>query len=352
MSDLPRYGLAMIVRNEEANIRRCLESVKSHIGYYVISDTGSTDATMDIIREVLAGIPGELREDPWRNFGHNRSIVFAEIRGKCRWALALDADMELAIDPDFVPDPTVDAYMIEMGKHTDFSYRLPLLVRGDLPWISVGAVHEYTALEDGRQSIVQATDKVRIDMGDVYRGSVEKYQGYARLLEGMLAEDPDNPRTVYYLGQTYETLGDPRAREVLLRRMKMGGYAPEASYAAFMAAKLAPDWPTQMTELLAAWEMNPKRIEPLHFLVRGLNERGMHRAAYALASITPILCDDVLFVHRAIWDWGMKFEKSIAAWWVGYPAEAKVLCDELLANPRLPDYVREQVILNRSYSEV
>mgnify|MGYP001432751843 CR=1 FL=1 len=46
--------------------------------------------------------------------------------------------------------------------------------------------------------------------------------------------------------------------------------------------------------------------------------------------------DDVLFVHTDCWDWGLKFERAIAAWWCGHKVEARVLCDELLANPRLP----------------
>ena len=53
--------------------------------------------------------------------------------------------MTWEIDPDFEPDPAVEAYMIRMGS-ADFAYRLPFLLRGDLPWESRGVVHEYTAL--------------------------------------------------------------------------------------------------------------------------------------------------------------------------------------------------------------
>ena len=47
--------LCMIVKNEAPVIRRCLDSVRSLIDYWVIVDTGSTDGTQDIVCNVLGG---------------------------------------------------------------------------------------------------------------------------------------------------------------------------------------------------------------------------------------------------------------------------------------------------------
>ncbi|MGN7939420.1 MULTISPECIES: glycosyltransferase family 2 protein [Bacillaceae] len=46
-----KISLAMIVKNEEKNIARCLQSVKDLVDEIVIVDTGSTDNTINIIRE-------------------------------------------------------------------------------------------------------------------------------------------------------------------------------------------------------------------------------------------------------------------------------------------------------------
>ena len=46
--------LNMIVKNEAPVIRRCLDSVRSLIDTWVIVDTGSSDGTQQIIRELLA----------------------------------------------------------------------------------------------------------------------------------------------------------------------------------------------------------------------------------------------------------------------------------------------------------
>ena len=339
-------GMVAIVRNGAADLPACLASLRSHISHWTIIDTGSTDGTQDIIRETLADIPGTLKESEWVNFGVNRSEAFALARGTADWLLASDADMTWTIG-DFRPDPGIDAYTVEMGDHTRFSYRLPLILKGDLPWQSVGSCHEYTCLPD-RWYTSAPTEAIKIDMGPTDRSSPAKSAMYARLLEADLAKDPGNPRTVSYLGQTYRDLGRAEdAAAMFRRRSEMVGWDQETWYAAYQAA-LYDEWPERMTSLLAVWELRPSRLEPLYCLASELNRRDLHQAAYALCSVTPLLCDDILFVQREIWDWGVKFERSIAAWYVGHREESRMLCDELLTNPRLPAHIREQTERNRS----
>ena len=50
----PTICLTMIVKNESQVIRRCIDSVKDYISYWVIVDTGSTDGTQDLIKEIMA----------------------------------------------------------------------------------------------------------------------------------------------------------------------------------------------------------------------------------------------------------------------------------------------------------
>jgi hypothetical protein len=343
------FALVMIVKDAMADLPRTLKAAKRYIGSWTICDTGSTDGTQAFIRKTLEGIPGTLYEDPWVNFGANRSLAFARAKGTADWLLLMDADMAVTIADGWDPDSLgADAGMIEMGNHTSFSYRLPLLVRGDLPWASFGRVHEYTYIPGGGYT-TQPTDAVTIDMLAVDRSSPEKYAMHARFLEESLAENPDNMRDTYYLAQTYNSLGDPRARDMFLQRAAMGGYDAEVFYARFRAAVLAPDWPTQRDELTAAWESRPWRIEPLVALARGYNEHDQHQLAYLLTAHIPRPNPDVLFVHIDCWRWGLKFERSIAAWWCGFKAEARVLCDELLTIPDLPAGIRAQVETNRGY---
>ena len=81
----PTICLVMIVKNESKVIERCIDSVKDHINYWVIVDTGSTDGTQSIITEKMKslGIEGELHEKPWVNYGHNRTESMNLSKGKC-----------------------------------------------------------------------------------------------------------------------------------------------------------------------------------------------------------------------------------------------------------------------------
>jgi glycosyltransferase involved in cell wall biosynthesis len=336
------YGLVMIVKDEEARIGLCLSRARRHLGAWTIVDTGSQDRTPEIIEKALDDISGTLHRRPWVNFGHNRSEAFALARGTADWLLALDADMTVEIDADFEPDPKVDAYMIEM-RDSGTSWRLPLLLRGDLPWESKGAVHECTTLPD-RPYVGVPTDKVRVSFAPT-QASPTKRHWHAAMLEEELAREPDNARAVFYLAQTYREMGDPRALDLYQRRTGMGGFIEEVWYAQYQAALLHP-WPGRVAVLMTAWERRPSRLEPLYWLLRDLNSQGAHHAAYRLAQIPGDAPDD-LFVERWIWDWGIVYERSIAAWWVVEGREESLrLSKELLERDDLPADIRAAVERN------
>src|SRR5688572_7367391 len=93
----------MIVKNEMANIERCLRSVADHIDCWVIGDTGSTDGTQDLVKNFFAdrGIPGELRAFPFYNFGQARNAALDHAYAlslQYDYLLFSDADMELAVN--------------------------------------------------------------------------------------------------------------------------------------------------------------------------------------------------------------------------------------------------------------
>src|SRR5271155_4620707 len=95
-------GLCMIVKNESKVILRCLESVRPILDYVLVEDTGSTDGTQTIIRDWLdrVGLPGEVYDEPWRDFSYNRSHALARLRENrgVDYALMIDADDEFIVD--------------------------------------------------------------------------------------------------------------------------------------------------------------------------------------------------------------------------------------------------------------
>ena len=82
-----RVSLTMIVRNEEANLSTCLESVRGVFDEIVVLDTGSKDRTVQIARSFGARVFDFVWVD---DFGAARNAALARARGD--YAFWLDAD--------------------------------------------------------------------------------------------------------------------------------------------------------------------------------------------------------------------------------------------------------------------
>ncbi|MEZ0108660.1 glycosyltransferase involved in cell wall biosynthesis [Catenulispora sp. EB89] len=346
--------LCMIVKNEAAVIERCLASVRGLVDYWVVSDTGSTDGTQDLIRAALADVPGELHEDPWRDFGHNRSLNLEHARGKGDYLLLVDADMVLRRHGE-LPPLTADSYMIRhLGNQ---EYRNKRLVRGSLPWRYVGSTHEYLTTDRADRELHELhLDELVVDHFADGGSRADKFERDIRLLSADLERDPGNTRTVFYLAQTRRDLGERGAAIALYRRrVEMGGWAEEVYFSLLQIGELtadAGDWPAAMDAFVQAWEYRPRRLEALYELASRLRLRGQYQAAYSFASagIGEPQPDDVLFVRPWVYRWGLLFELSISAYWVDDFRGSVRACDMLLEMPELPDLHREQTVANREMS--
>ncbi len=82
-----KLSLALIAKNEERCLARCLRSVESLVDEIVFVDTGSTDDTISIARQFNAKVSGF----PWINdFSAARNFALEKTTGD--WILVLDAD--------------------------------------------------------------------------------------------------------------------------------------------------------------------------------------------------------------------------------------------------------------------
>ncbi|MEV6582150.1 glycosyltransferase [Streptomyces sp. NPDC051582] len=354
----PTICLCMIVKNESAVIERCLDSVRDLIDTWVISDTGSTDGTQELIRSALRGIPGELHEEPWTDFGHNRSLNIAHARGKADYLLLLDADLVLRRTGP-LPPLTAQSYMLRHEGTTE--YRIKRLVRGDLPWRYEGVTHEYLTCDapgeyDERPGFQENLDALFIEDHADGGSRHDKFERDARLLGAELEKDPSNTRTVFYLAQTMRDMGDTAAAiRLYRRRAAMGGWAEEAYYALLQAGVLSAesgDWPAAMDALSQAWESRPTRLEACYELASRLRVLGRHHTAHAITSavLDRPVPPDLLFVQPWVYRWGLLFEHSITAYWVGDVQASLRACDRLLALPDLPEPYRRQTEANRGFA--
>lgn len=84
---MKNVSLAMIVKNEEKYIQRCLESVKPFVNEMIVVDTGSIDKTVEIAKEMGAVV---YHFDWVDDFSKARNFSLSKVTGD--WVLVLDAD--------------------------------------------------------------------------------------------------------------------------------------------------------------------------------------------------------------------------------------------------------------------
>ena len=177
---------ALIVKNEEAVLRDCLESIKDHVSEIVIVDTGSTDDTVAIAKEYTDKVYTFLWID---DFAAARNFALDKTKGD--WILSIDAD-ETLITPPTIPAGNHKCANVTLTSK-GHSHKYPRLLRKGTRW--TGKIHE----------VPDATTNVD-------SGAVIEY-GYSpahkldpdrnlRILEKAIETD-NTPRYKYYLGNEY-----------------------------------------------------------------------------------------------------------------------------------------------------
>jgi glycosyltransferase involved in cell wall biosynthesis/predicted GH43/DUF377 family glycosyl hydrolase len=343
--------LNMIVKNEMANLERCLTSVADHIGCWVIADTGSTDGTQDYIRSFFAArsISGELHEFPFHNFEQARNGAL-----DCAYAsplafdylLLTDADMELVVeDRDFRTKLTAPCYTL-LQRSTITYWNRRLVERGAAARYR-GVTHEYLDVPGGDKQLLGVWFTDHADGSN----RVDKFERDIRLLSEALEREPDNVRYWFYLAQSYRDAGQhAKAAEIYAKRAAMGGWDEEAWYARLQEARCMRDLGDDggfLRQSLAAFNQRPHRAEPLYDLARYYRERGMNDTSLlfserGLAVQRPE--QDTLFVEDFVYTAGLQEEYSITAYFSTDPGRKDrgfAACNWLALNREIPAQSRE-----------
>ena len=349
--------LNMIVKNEAHVIRRCLDSVCPIIDYWVIVDTGSEDGTQMIIKEYMKGVPGELHERSWVNFGHNRNEALQLAKGKADYVLFIDADDALVYEKDFkLPSLDKDFYYI-MTHHNNTIYARNQLINNVLNWKWVGVLHEVVVSPEARTNDVLLGVYNRFGADGARSHDPDKYKKDIQVLENGLRDEPHNSRYVFYLAQSYRDAGDyENSVRYYQKRIEMGGWDQEIYWSMLQVGLLekaqnnSPD--VFLKAFTQAYEYRPKRAEPLYYMANYYRTKERYALGYLVASAAekiPIP-DDILFVEKWIYDFGVMLELSICSYWIGKYEECAQTCHRMLANPNLPENIRNCVERNLAFA--
>jgi len=353
--------LNMIVKDESQVIRRCLESVKNIIDYWVIVDTGSLDGTQNLIKDFMQMIPGELHERPWKNFAHNRNEALALAKGKADYVFVIDADDTLNFSETFnLPILDKDFYNV-LSKNLGTKYYRLQLINNHLDWQWIGVVHEGLVCQQAKSSGV-LEGVVNIISYDGNRSSDPlKYQKDAEILEEAIKTDPTNSRSIFYLAQSYRDAGNfEAALRNYKKRVSLGGSDEEVFWSLSELAKLQ-DQLCMSSDIVIdgyykAFQYKPWRAEPLYYLARKYRIAGNYSMGYAISrlALSIPLPDQFLFIENWIYDYGLLQEFAECAFWLKKYDEAEAGCRLLLSKNDIPPelrkaYERNLEILSREY---
>ena len=315
-----------MVKNESKILERCLKAVEGLVDGFCIHDTGSTDNTREIANDFLKTHAGCLTTSIWSDFGFNRTASFEKAQAylrKQKWDLKDTYGLLLDADMVFVPGSLKSQNLTDTGYTIvqcagTLEYPNCRLVRMDYPWKCVGVTHEYW---DGKASPLPKSVCYIDDRNDGGCKS-DKFERDIRLLEKGLKDDPTNVRYMFYLAQSYHSMGRYKESiQMYKKRIVGGGWFEEVWYAHYMIGQCYQslgDIIRFESWMLRAFKMRPERAESMYKLAKYFREAAHHYKAYQYVEIgskIPVSSDS-LFIETPVYKGLFDYERSILDYYV------------------------------------
>ena len=331
---------AIIVRNEEAIMQRCLDCVSMFADEIVVVDTGSTDKTKEIAeKHPKVRLFDSDHFGPWTHYSEfSFSVAKNEAIRKCdgKWVIWWDADdvinqenadriRKIAEETDEV---CLFSFLVTFGP-LSFEHCRMLRNGSRLMFDETHSVHEFLNTmgfpNHSRKDvhIVHVPDKKEVPSPE-RNVAIMEMDYYQR---GM-----DDARTIFYLATGYREVGKkPEAIELYKKYLEKSEWCEERFFARYFMAQV-------MVELERYGEARQEALRALAEDYRfggeactllgdlSFREKDYKRAQswFMLAADTPVPADAKLFVTKVLYE--------------GYPGARVRDCHEALVGktPKLP----------------
>ena len=205
-------NLLIMVKDAGDGFREILTANKPYIDKWTILDTGSTDNTVSIIREVFSGLDGNLYEEPFINFRDSRNRLL-ELAGD-------DCAFNIMIDDTYVLNGNLREFlMVARGDDEADSFSL-FITDPEIEYSSNRITKPERRLKYKYKihEIIEKNENMCIPRSIAWINDVtssymstrtnNRKQRDIELLQEELDENPDDPRNLYYMGETYYCIKD------------------------------------------------------------------------------------------------------------------------------------------------
>ena len=211
MTEQKTLSLCMVVKNEEENISRCLQSIDSAVDEIIIVDTGSTDHTKDISERYGASVFDFSWQD---DFSAARNEGIRRATGD--WILWLDAD-EMVDQDDLLAlqnaiNTSIEKYLaIHLinfyGETTNirdsFQVGQVRLFQNKVGVFFEGRIHEHLNIPNADQVTDIPVRVYHFGYMQNVMTKKHKHDRNIRMLNMEALDQPDNPWIYYHLASEY-----------------------------------------------------------------------------------------------------------------------------------------------------
>lgn len=364
----PKICFCAIFRNESKNVYRCLDSVKKIINYIYISDTGSTDNTIELVKKwgMENNVKTVVEFEKFVNFGHNRTISFQKgVKSfpDADYMLLLDADMVLTYGEKWDKGNVLfenEVYYLKQ-KNSTIIYDNVRMISTKVKARCVGATHEYWDYKIDNPTVRLGEDVFLInDVGDGgYKQN--KFKRDLELLKNEIEDEKTNDRLkgrdYFYLGQTHKCMGKYKeAIKNYTSRLTYDTPPEEIYYSNYEIGNCyysLEQYEFAIHYYNKAWNIRPSRAEALckiaeyyclktsqHHLVVMYAERGKN---------IP-MSNDVLFVQYGDYRYKFNYYLSISYFYIGQKSKGKAEIEYLKSvENELPAHFKASIKANEKF---
>lgn len=330
----------LMVKNEAHVIEKTLQPlVDGGVTSFFILDTGSTDQTVAITHDFFARhsiTRYAIVQESFINFAvsRNRALELAQQAfPDAHFLLMIDAEwimhgvpelIQFCIDHQY---DIQDLYLLCIKNGCDDFYT-PRLIRAHKGVVFEGGVHEVpNRISTARVPLPVYIERTVSPLG--IEATVRRWRRDLSVLISEFIQNPHNPRTLFYLAQTYDCLDDlENARIWYQKRLEIPGWPEETFMASYRLAQVLErlsdqgkaQWQEAHAQYLQTYTLRPTRAEPLVKLAEHYWSSGEYALCYLYAGASlyiPYPQDDFLLINRDYYEYYRYDLFSRAAWYIG-----------------------------------
>jgi len=349
----PTICLSMIVKDEEHIIVQTLENLceKITFSYWVISDTGSTDNTKQVITSFFAErkIPGELVEHGWKDFGYNRTKALECAYNKTDYLLIFDADDKIVGDFKIPDKCNIDKYQLKFGE--GFTYTRPLFVTNRKKWCFTGVLHESLSNMEPMNGEQKIEGNYYVESGRTGNRSKNpnKYLDDAHVLQKAFDTEFKTDygmacRYAFYCAQSYKDAGPTYFNQAITwykKVLDLDNWSQEKYVACYTLGNLYKNQNDGLNTTkywLKTIEYDGERIEGIIDAMEYYRETGQNilvNALYHKYKNYNNLLSGKLFLYQPKYEDELEYNNSISAYYVNDAQSGYDCCKQILINNKL-----------------